>query len=156
LSALAPLHGKPLQRQPTCDIGKPLLILFAAYEPSYAPNATEALRSAQVAAYQLGMDGLPQWAVQQAVTEFIQGKVERPNRSKLPTAEQIAAQARVAINKEQDAQARERERVEQQEEAQKAREQEEFRKTPEGQAEMAQRRERAAAIMARAGYRPME
>ncbi len=156
MSALAPLHGKPLRRSPTCDVAKPLLILFAAYPEPFAKGDTEALRSAQVAAYQLGMDGLPQWAVQQAVTDFIQGKVERPNRAKLPTAEQIAAQARIAINKEQDSQAREREAEEQREEARKAKEHEEFRKTPEGQAELARRRERAAAIMASAGYRTME
>ena len=98
MNALAPQgQTKPLQRQPTDDLTRPLFILFSAY-PDFSRTQDEA--DARTAAYLLALSTFPEWAVRQAVTRFVQGHVERRNRDKIPTAEQIAAEAREIINDE--------------------------------------------------------
>lgn len=98
MNALAPQgQTKPLQRQPTDDLTRPLFILFSAY-PDFSRTQQEA--EARTAAYLLALCTFPEWAVRQAVTRFVQGHVERRNRDKIPTAEQIAAEAREIVNEE--------------------------------------------------------
>jgi hypothetical protein len=98
MNALAPQgQTKPLQRQPTDDLRRPLLILFSAY-PDYSKTQDEA--DARTAAYLLALSTFPEWAVRESVTRFVQGHVERRNRDKIPTAEQIAAEAREIVNDE--------------------------------------------------------
>lgn len=80
-----------------------LLRLFSAYpEPYVARDAEHAdkISRARVAAYQLALDGLPAWAIELSVSDFIQGRVERRRRDLLPTAEEIAARARDEVSKE--------------------------------------------------------
>lgn len=98
MNALAPQgQTKPLQRQPTDDLTRPLFILFSAY-PDFSRSPQEA--EARTAAYLLALSTFPEWAVRQAVTRFVQGHVERRNRDKIPTAEQVAAETREIINDE--------------------------------------------------------
>lgn len=150
MNSLAPVDIKPLRRQPTCDPRKPLAILFAGYPEPFAKGDTEQLRRAQVEAYMLGLDGVPEWAIRESVTAFIQGTIERSNRSKLPTAEQIAALAREKVSAEATRQQVRRQR---EKDAQARREEEARNKlTPD---EMEVRRKRAAEIMSRAGFHSM-
>lgn len=150
MNSLATTSNKPLRRQMTCDPRKPLALLFAGYPEPFARGDTEQLRRAQVEVYMLGLDGVPEWAIMESVRMFIQGTVERANRSKLPTAEQIAALAREMVSAEATRQQirrqREKESQERREEASRA------KLTPE---ELEIRRRRAAEIMARTGFRPM-
>ena len=97
MTVLASTINKPLRAQMADDLRRPLATLFAGYEAPWAKGDAEAvlsLRDAQAKVYMLALNGLPEWAVQEAVTAFVQGRVERSNRAKLPTAEQIAAEAR--------------------------------------------------------------
>ena len=150
MNSLATTDSKPLRRQPMCDPRKPLAILFAAYPEPFAKGDTEQLRRAQVEAYMLGLDGVPEWAIRESVTAFIQGAIERSNRSKLPTAEQIAALAREKVSAEATKQSILRQR---EKDAQERREEEARNKlTPD---EMEVRRKRAAEIMSRAGFHSM-
>lgn len=97
MNALTPQSSKPLRPQVTCDLRKPLFILFSAY-PNYATTQQES--DARVEAYRIGLSGLPEWAVMEAVTRFVQGKVDRKSRDRLPTAEQVAAVSREILDAE--------------------------------------------------------
>jgi hypothetical protein len=63
----------------------------------------------------MGLEGLPGWAIEQTVRDFIQGKIERPARRKgaLPTVEEISAEARAYVDKEASRQRAEISRKEQ-------------------------------------------
>lgn len=141
MNALAPQgQTKPLQRQPTDDLTRPLFILFSAY-PDFSKTPQEA--EARTAAYLLALSTFPEWAVRQAVTRFVQGHVERRNRDKIPTAEQIAAEAREIVNDEAEKR-RQQNIIDQQ---RKEREAEEKRRANRGSQE--ERGRKIAEIMAR-------
>lgn len=117
MNALANV-SKPLRASSLDEARKPLLVLFAAYpEPWSDKSADRAddLSNAKVSAYLLGLEGLPGWAIEQTVKEFIQGKVERPARRKgaLPTVEEISSEARVHVEREGSKQRTETARLEQ-------------------------------------------
>jgi hypothetical protein len=98
MNALAPQgQTKPLQRQPTDDLTRPLFMLFSGYDTF--PMSQEA-SDARTAFYLLALAEFPEWAVREAVVRFGTGKVERKNRDRMPTAEQIAAEAREIVNDE--------------------------------------------------------
>lgn len=147
---------KALRRTPLCDARKPLALLFAGYPEPFSKGDTEALRRAQVEAYLVGLDGLPEWAIREAVTDFIQGRIERPNRSKLPTAEQVSAQARHHVEREASRQSGIRERVADLKEAREWQAHQDWLKTPEGKAHLAERQRRAEQIMSGAKLQSME
>lgn len=118
MNALAPIETKPLRALSLDESREPLLLLFSAYpEPWSDRNASgaEDLMAARVSAYMLGLDKLPGWAIRQVVTDFIQGKVERPSRRKgaLPTVEEISSEARVHVDREASRQRAEASRREQ-------------------------------------------
>jgi hypothetical protein len=105
LNALATVDTKPLRAFTVDEARAPLLVLFSAYpEPWSDRNAGKAdeLSNAKVSAYLMGLEGLPGWAIEQTVRDFIQGKIERPARRKgaLPTVEEISTEARVYVEKE--------------------------------------------------------
>ncbi|WP_143750495.1 hypothetical protein [Mesorhizobium sp. WSM4308] len=102
---------------------------------------------AKVSAYLLAVQGLPAWSIESAVKDFIQGRVERKRRDKLPTAEEIAAVAREHVTVEATKQTAERARREQIAESQAWEEKQRWLKTSEGQEHQRQRAERAALIM---------
>ena len=148
---------KPLRRTPLCDPRKPLFLLFSAYpEPWNGKGDVEALRNAQVEAYLVGMDGLPEWAIREAVTDFIQGRIDRQNRSKLPTAEQVSAQSRHHVEREASRQSGIRERIADLKEAREWQEHQDWLKTDEGKAHLEHRRKQAAAILSGAKLQSME
>jgi hypothetical protein len=118
LNALVTTNMKPLRAFTVDEARGPLLVLFAAYpEPWNDRTAEHAgdLAQAKVSAYMLGLEGLPSWAIEQTVKEFIQGKIDRPTRRKgaLPTVEEISAEARVHVEREGSKQRAETARVEQ-------------------------------------------
>lgn len=99
MNALAPIDHKPLIAQSSGEIRSALAMLFVAYpEPWSERNADRAdeLHDAKISAYMLGLHGLPGWSVESAVADFIQGKIDRPQkrRGTLPTVEELAAEAR--------------------------------------------------------------
>lgn len=155
MNELATQQGQlPLKASAVDEARRPLLAMFAAYDPPFADrNASqiERLMDAKVSAYLLALQGLPAWAIETAVKDYIQGRVERRRRDKLPTAEEIAALAREHVSKEATKQTAERERREQLAESRAWAEKQEWLKTPEGQEHQRQRAERAAAIMRHAG-----
>jgi hypothetical protein len=129
---------------------KPLLVLFSAYDPPFTDRTAEhrqKLMDAKVSAYLLAVQGIPAWAIERTVTDFIQGRIERRRRDKLPTAEEIAAVAREHVTTEAARQQAERERRGQIADAKSWEEHQAFLKTPEGQQHQRQRAERAALIM---------
>lgn len=132
MNSLAPTTVRPLRKQPTDDLRKPLLVLFSAY-PVY--NTTPENDAARTAAYLLGLSDLPEWAVSEAVRRFVQGKVDRKSRDKLPTAEQIAAEARVLVDEEAGRRVIEKGRLET---ARLAKERQEFEASRPSQAERAE------------------
>lgn len=154
MNSLVTIDARPLAPFTADEAREPLLTLFSAYDPPYvdkdAPKA-KALIDAKVSAYLLALQGLPAWAIETAVKDYIQGRVERNRRDKLPTAEEIAALAREHVSKEATKQTAERERREQLAESRAWAEKQEWLKTPEGQEHQRQRAERAAAIMRHAG-----
>ena len=98
MNALAPTDKpKPLRRAPTDDLTRPLFMLFSGYDTF--PMSQEA-SDARTAFYLLALAEFPEWAVREAVVRFGTGKVERKNRDRMPTAEQIAAEAREIVNDE--------------------------------------------------------
>lgn len=118
MNALATIDEKPLRPVTLDEARAPLLVLFSAYpEPWSDRNAGKAdeLSNAKVSAYLMGLEGLPGWAIEQTVRDFIQGKVERPARRKgtLPTVEEISAEARAYVDKEASRQRAEAARREQ-------------------------------------------
>lgn len=147
MNSLAPTTARPLRRQPTDDLRKPLLVLFSAY-PVF--NSTPQADEARAAAYLLGLSELPEWAVSEAVRRFVQGKVERRNRDKLPTAEQVAAEARELVDAEARRRVIENNRLEQ------ARLRKQEREFAENRAPAEERARLAAEIMARHGLKNME
>lgn len=113
MNALATIDTKPLMARSLDEARNPLLILFAAYpEPWTDKNAkkVEDLMQARVSAYLLGLEGLPAWAIEQAVKDFIQGRIDRPARRRgaLPTVEEISAEARTHVDIEASRQRREK------------------------------------------------
>lgn len=105
MNALAQIDVKPLRAFAADEARGPLLVLFSAYpEPWSDKNAEKSAEfsQAKVSAYLLGLDGLPKWAIEQAVRDFVQGKVERPARKRgvLPTVEEIAVQTRKCVEEE--------------------------------------------------------
>lgn len=116
MNALVVHAQRPLRAFSVDEARKPLALLFAAYpEPYQDRNAThgEELATAKVNAYMLGLEGLPAWAIEQAVCDFIQGKVDRRRKGALPTPEEVAAEARVHVEREGSRQHAERVRAEQ-------------------------------------------
>lgn len=105
MNALVTTETKPLRAFTADESRGPLMMLFAAYpEPFADRNAEHAdkLFDAKVSAYLLGLDGLPKWAIEHTVKDFIQGRIERPARRKgaLPTVEEISSEARVHVDRE--------------------------------------------------------
>lgn len=147
MTVLVPTVSRPLTRQAMDDLRRPLAMLFAAYPEPYSKGDVSELRRLQAESYMLALDGIPEWAVTETVTNFIQGRVERKSSDRLPTAEQIAKQCRAVLEIEADAQRARlqlRKQVEERRiEAQRAAE----RGTQEDRAR------RAAEIMARHGLR---
>lgn len=118
MNALVTTETKALRAFAADESRGPLIMLFAAYpEPWSDKGAAHAddLSQAKVSAYLLGLDGLPKWAIEQTVKDFIQGKIERPTRRKgaLPTVEEISAEARVHVDREASRQRAEKLRQEQ-------------------------------------------
>jgi hypothetical protein len=154
MNALAPVEGKALALRSADEARQPLAVLFAAYpEPWVDKDAThlKKLIEAKVSAYLLALEGLPAWAIETAVKDYIQGRVERRRRDKLPTAEEIAALSREHVGKEAARQMVDRAQREQLAESKAWAEKQEWLKTPEGQEHQRQRAERAAAILRHAG-----
>lgn len=89
--------AKPLRKQITDDLRRPLAMLFSGYNV-YTADEEEAER--KTAFYLLALSDLPEWAVTEAVVRFGSGKVDRRNRDRMPTAEQIAAEAREILDHE--------------------------------------------------------
>lgn len=144
----------PLSPSAIDEARKPLGQLFAAYpEPWSDRSASHAqtLIDAKVNAYLLAVEGIPGWAVSQAVKDFIQGKVDRKARGRLPAAEEVAAEARKHLEAERERQATHRRMVDQIEEAQAWKKHQQWLATPEGQAHKRERARKAKEIMARAG-----
>lgn len=159
MNSLAPINGKSLAPLSVDEARKPLAVLFAAYpEPWADKSATHAqkLIDAKVAAYLLALQGLPAWAIETAVKDFVQGRVDRKRRDRLPTAEEVAALSREYVSKEAAKQATERQRREQLDEAQEWAEKQKWLATPEGQEHQRQRAERAEAILRNAGLKGVE
>lgn len=105
MNALVTTETKPLRAFTADESRGPLLVLFSAYpDPFTDRNAEHAdkLFDAKVSAYLLGLDGLPKWAIEHTVKDFIQGRIERPARRKgaLPTVEEISSEARVHVDRE--------------------------------------------------------
>lgn len=103
MNALVPTDDKPLVARAMDEALQPLLVLFAAYpEPYSDKNAERAkeMEQARVSAYLLGLSKLPGWAIEQAVADFIQGKIDRKKRGTLPTVEEVSAQTRVHVENE--------------------------------------------------------
>lgn len=119
MNALSPINStKALMARSVDESREPLLILFSAYPEPYSDKGAagaDELMAARVSAYMLGLEGLPGWAIKQAVTDFIQGKIERPARRKgaLPTVEEVSVEARIHVDKEASRQRAERQRAEQ-------------------------------------------
>lgn len=118
MNALATTNMRPLRAFTLDEARKPLLVLFAAYPEPWADRGADRaddLSNAKVSAYLMGLEGLPGWAIEQTVKEFIQGKIDRPARRKgaLPTVEEISAEARVHVEREGSKQRAETARVEQ-------------------------------------------
>lgn len=121
MNALAPISGRPLQPIAADEARTPLLLLFSAYPEPYSDrNAGRAdeMMAARVSAYMLGLDGLPSWCIEQAVKDFIQGRVDRSagRRGKLPTVEEVSSEARIHLEREASRQRAERSRRDQIEE----------------------------------------
>lgn len=153
MNSLAPVNARPLQPFSVDEARPSLTLLFAAYDPPFADreaSGIKALMDAKVKAYLLGLQGIPGWAIEQTVTDFIQGKIERRRRDKLPTAEEIAAIARETVRLEAARQAERRARDQQMQEAREWHEKQAWLKTPEGQKHQEDRAKRAAEILSRA------
>lgn len=99
MNGLVTTSLRPLSRQPMDDLRRPLAILFSSY-PVF--NSTPEDAAARTAAYLLAISDLPEWCIMSAVTRFIQGKVERKNRDRMPTAEQVASEARSIVDDERE------------------------------------------------------
>ena len=131
---------------------EPLARLFVAYPEPWsdksASHAQEMIR-AKTLAYIEAMEGIPGWAVARAVTMFIQGKIDRKRRDRLPTAEEVAVEARRLLEAEvihQQAERRQREQIEER------RAHEEFlANRPPAE----ERAKRAAEILRKHGLQPM-
>lgn len=101
----------PLRPETADEARIPLSQLFAAYPEPWADRSAshaQELIAAKVNAYLLALSGLPAWAIQRAVLDFIQGRIERKSRDRLPTAEQVAVEARKHLDAEAMKQARDR------------------------------------------------
>jgi len=97
MNTLATVDHKPLSPIYADEARDPLLIMLAAYPEPFTERGAEQvdnLHKARVSAYLMGLEGLPGWAIEKGVREFIAGKVDRPARSrgKLPTVEELATQ----------------------------------------------------------------
>lgn len=118
MNALAPTSGKLLRPLSMDEARDPLLLLFSAYPEPYSDKSAgqhDKMMAARVSAYMLGLEGLPGWAIEQAVKDFIQGRVERPARRKgqLPTVEELSTEARGYVEQEASRQRSEQLRREQ-------------------------------------------
>jgi hypothetical protein len=118
LNALATTNSKPLRAFSVDEARGPLLVLFSAYPEPWSDKGAEHagdLAQAKVSAYMLGLEGLPSWAIDQTVKDFIQGRIDRPARRKgaLPTVEEISAEARMHVDREASKQRVETARLEQ-------------------------------------------
>ena len=98
-----------LRPQPTDDLRPILRKLFNSYEQPWAgaPPRTEeerrvreAMMDDRTASYKDGLTGLPAWAIEQARLDFVSGRVERKNRHKLPSAEEVAVVAKIHLDAE--------------------------------------------------------
>ena len=143
----------PLRPGQADDLSRPLLMLFAGYPEPYAktakPEALDALNRARTEAFMLALSGLPEWAVSRSVADFIQGRVERRHRDKLPTAEQVAVEARRHLEEETRRQSMERRRA--QEAQERARHEEFLRSRPPAE----ERARHVAEVMRRARLQSM-
>ena len=106
MNSLVTYDAKPLRSFTADESRGPLLMLFAGYDDPWTGRADDTERAklfdAKVSAYLLGLDGLPKWAIEHTVKDFIQGRIERPARRKgaLPTVEEISSEARVHVDRE--------------------------------------------------------
>lgn len=142
----------PLRAESATEALKPLAHLFAAYPEPWADKTAshvKELLEAKANSYQIAVQGIPAWAVQKAVLDFIQGRVERRNRDKLPTAEQLAIVARQHV--ESEATRQQIAKRAEDRKAELAREAEFLANRPPAE----ERAKRAAEIMRAAGLHPM-
>ncbi|AZO45900.1 hypothetical protein EJ076_34865 [Mesorhizobium sp. M7D.F.Ca.US.005.01.1.1] len=149
MNSLAPINGKSLVPLSVDEARQPLAVLFAGYpEPWTDKSAVHAqkLIDAKVSAYLLALQGLPAWAIETAVKDFIQGRVDRKRRDKLPTAEEVAALSREHVTQEAARQSTARQRQDQIAESQAFEARKDRLKTPEGEAE----KERVMALVRQA------
>lgn len=131
-----------------------LLRLFSAYpEPYIARDAEHAdkISKARVAAYKLALDGLPAWAIELAVSDFIQGRVDRRRRDLLPTAEEVAARAREEISKEASRQMARQAEADQRAEIAEMEERQRRMNDPSYRKELEERAKRVAEMMKKLG-----
>lgn len=149
MTVLVPTVSRPLTRQAMDDLRRPLSMLFASYPEPFGRGDVTDLRRLQAESYMLALEGIPEWAVTEAVTAFIQGRVERKSPDRLPTAEQLAKQCRAVLETEADAQ-RQRNQLRKQAEERRIETQ---RAAERGSPE--ERARRAAEILARHGLRSM-
>lgn len=152
------VQAEPLPLQPAgADEARAALAqLFAGYPEPWAERGARhasALTEARVNAYLLAVDGIPGWAVTRAVAAFIRGQVERRRRDRLPTAEEVAVEARAHVQAEASRQARRRQLEQEQAERRQWAARQAWLKTPEGREHLQERARRAAAILARHGWR---
>lgn len=141
----------PLRRAATDDISRPLGKLVLAFDPYVDRSASHAKEYAQakIAVYREALDGLPEWAIERAVSAFISGRAEGQNLDRFPTSARLAAEAQRHCDEEGRTQARAR-RVEQQ-----LRERRERKEFLANRPPAEERARRAAEIMKRAGLQPM-
>lgn len=154
MSDITMTSAKPLMPTTQFDAREALFRLFAAYDPPYSDRSAphvEKIHDARVKAYEVSLQGIPSWAAIQAVTDFQQGRVERRNRDKMPTGEQLAVRAREIVSEEAVRQQRAREDLKRRQEAKEDAERRAFLKSTEGEQHMADRARRAQEIMARHG-----
>lgn len=110
MNALATIEAKPLAPQSMDEARTALVGLFAGYDAPFGDKDKE-LMNARVSAYLLGLQGVPGWAVEQAVVDFLQGKIERKRKGTLPNVEELATQARLNLDAEAKRQEFERRRI---------------------------------------------
>jgi hypothetical protein len=120
-------HLPALRAEAIDEAREPLGKLFLAYDEQWMggkvtdenARARQALIDGKVNAYLDALQGVPAWAVDQARLDFLQGRVDRKLRHKLPTAEELSTIAREHVRLEAARQLQERRRAEQAAEAQR-------------------------------------
>lgn len=152
MSSLTTIPSKPLMPQRQGEAKEAMMRLIAGYPEPYTDNTAEhaaEMKKARVAVYMLAFEGLPGWAVYDAVLDYIQGRIDRKRRDAMPTAEQISARARELVLIEAGKQSAARALAEQQADLKAAELKAAWAESPEGKAEMQRRKEASSRLMAK-------